>query len=133
MADLLSGRIGLTMVGPQGMLPYIRQGSLRALAVSTGTRYTALPDVPTLVECGFPSLDVPVWFAAFVRTATPAPILAKLRTTVAEVTGTPEYEAALAKIGALPIRLPAESADARLASEKKMWIEAVERTGAKGG
>ena len=132
MADLLSGRIGFTIVGPQSVLPHIKEGKLRALAVSTGTRYAALPDVATLVESGFPTLEAPVWFAAYVRTTTAAPVLAKLRTTLAAITSTPEYEAGLAKSSAQRMTVPVETADSRFAGEKKMWVEAVERTGAKG-
>ena len=132
LADLLSGRIGFTIVGPQGMLPHIKEGKLRALAVSTGNRYAALPDVPTLVESGFPLLDAPVWFAAYVRASTPPAVLARLRTVLAEVDRSPEFEAGLAKVGAQRMTLPPESAATRLAAEKKMWVDAVERTGAKG-
>jgi tripartite-type tricarboxylate transporter receptor subunit TctC len=132
MTDLLSGRIGFTVVGPQSVLPHIKEGKLRALAVSTGTRYAELPDVPTLVESGFSALEAPVWFAAYVRSATPAPVLEKLRAALAAVTATPEYEAGLAKSAAQRMMVPVESADERFASEKKMWVDAVERTGAKG-
>ena len=114
------------------MLPHIKEGKLRALAVSTGTRYAALPEVPTLVESGFRSLDAPVWFAAYVRATTPAPVLARLRTALAQATGAPEYAAALEKVGAQRMTIPVETADARFAGEKKVWVDAVERTGAKG-
>ena len=132
MTDLLSGRIGFSITGAQGVLPHIKEGKLRALAVSTGSRFAPLPDVPTLVESGFPALEAPVWFAAYVDSATPAPVLAKLRDALGAVLGTPEYEAGLAKVSAQPMKVPVESADARFATEKKMWVDAVERTGAKG-
>ena len=84
------------------------------------------------MESGFPTLEAPVWFAAYVRASTPGPVVAKLRTVLAEVTATPEYEAGLAKSSAQRMTVPVESAQARFASEKKMWVDAVERTGAKG-
>ena len=83
MTDLLAGRIGFTINGVQSVLPLIQQKKLRALAVSSGTRIAELPDVPTLVESGFPMLDVPVWFAVMAPAATPAPVLAKLRSALA--------------------------------------------------
>src|SRR6185295_16292525 len=61
MADLMAGRIGLTLVGPQTVIPLIRQGKLRPIAVSTSKRYPGLPDTPTLLEAGFKELDLPVW------------------------------------------------------------------------
>jgi tripartite-type tricarboxylate transporter receptor subunit TctC len=132
LADLLSGRIGFTLVGPQGMLPHIREGKLRALAVTTAVRYPVLPEVPTLVEAGFPALDAPVWFAAYVRASTPPAAIERLRTALTQVNLSPEYEAGLANLGAQRMVVPPEAARERFAAEKKMWVDAVERTGAKG-
>ena len=133
MTDLLSGRIGFTIVGPQSVLPQIREGKLRALAVSTATRFAGLPDVPTLIESGFPKLDVPVWFAVYVNAATPAPVVARLRAALDAVLASAEYRAGLAKASAQPLALPAAQADARFAAERRMWIDAVTATGAKDG
>ena len=132
MADLLSGRIGFSVIASQTVVSHVRDGKLRALAVSTGNRFSGLPEVPTLVESGFPALDVPVWFAVYAPRATPAPALAKLRSTFASVVATPAYQAGLTKISAQPLNVPVESADARFATERAMWVDAVKRTGAKG-
>jgi tripartite-type tricarboxylate transporter receptor subunit TctC len=132
LADLLSGRIGFSIVGPQGILPQVKEGKLRVLAVTTGSRYAALPSTPTLVESGFPELDIPVWFGAFVRADTPTDELGKLRSALAATTGSPEYKAGLEKQAAQPMEVPVQSAASRFATEKRMWIDAVERTGAKG-
>lgn len=131
MTDLLSGRIGFTIVGPQSVLPQIREGRLRALAVSTATRYDGMPDVPTLIESGFPRLDVPVWFAVYLHAATPAPLVTRLRSALDAVVASREYEAGLAKASAQPLRLAPAVAATRFASERRMWIDAVEATGAK--
>lgn len=130
MADLLSGRIGFAINGVQSVLPLIRQGKLRALAVTTGSRYAELPNVPTLVESGFPLLDVPVWFALYAPAATPAPILARLRGALAALTATPAYGAELARRGAIVMKAPVEGADAMFARERKLWADAVRMTGA---
>ena len=132
MADLLSGRIGFSITGASGVLGSIKEGKLRALAVSTGKRFADLPDVPTFVESGFPSLEAPVWFGAYVAAATPAPVIAKLHSALGEVLGANAYEAGLAKLAAQPMNVPADTVQARFQSEKKMWVDAVERTGAKG-
>lgn len=132
IADLLSGRIGFSIVGPQGILPHVKEGKLRVLAVTTNKRYAAVPSAPTLVESGFPELDIPVWFGAFVRADTPADELAKLRASLAAATASPEYKAGLEKQAAQPMEVPVQSSASRFAAERRMWIDAVERTGAKG-
>ncbi len=130
MTDLLSGRIGFAVNGVTSVLPLIRQGKLRALAVTTGTRYSELPNVPTLVESGFPLLDVPVWFAVYAPAGTPAPALARLRAAMATLTATPAYGTELAKRGAVVMKVPVESSDAMFARERTLWADAIRSTGA---
>jgi tripartite-type tricarboxylate transporter receptor subunit TctC len=130
MTDLLSGRIGFTVNGVQSVLAHIQQKKLRALAVTTASRYPDLPDVPTLIESGFPSLDLPVWFAVFAPAATPAPVLGRLRTALGSVISAPSYAGELFKRGALVMRVAPENADALFARERALWVEAVRTTGA---
>ncbi len=130
MADLLSGRIAFSIIASQTVMPMIRDGRLRALAVSTGTRYGELPEVPTLVESGFPTLDAPVWFALVAPAATPAPAVARLRATLDAVVSAPGYAGELAKRSALVMRVPAEASAALLARERALWTDAVRMTGA---
>ena len=130
MTDLLAGRIGFSMNGVQSVLPLIRQGKLCALAVTTATRYAELPDVPTLVESGFPALDLPVWFAVYAPTATPAPVLARLRAALSTLTATPVYSAELGKRGAVIMKLPVAASEAMFNRERALWAEAVRITGA---
>ncbi|HMA08008.1 MAG TPA: tripartite tricarboxylate transporter substrate binding protein [Ramlibacter sp.] len=130
MTDLLSGRIGFTVNGVQSVLAHIQQKKLRALAVTTAARYPDLPDVPTLVESGFPTLDLPVWFAVYAPAATPAPVLARLRGALSAVTAAPGYGGELAKRGALVMRVPVEASGALFARERALWVDAVQTTGA---
>ena len=130
MTDLLSGRIGFTVNGVQSVLPHIQQKKLRALAVTTAARYPDLPDVPTLVESGFPSLDLPVWFAVYAPAATPAPALARVRAALAAVTAAPGYGGELARRGALVMRVPVEASGALFNRERALWVDAVQTTGA---
>lgn len=130
MADLLSGRIGFAINGVQSVLPLIKQGKLRALAVTTATRYPELPNVPTLVESGFPALDLPVWFGVYAPAATPAPALARLRAALATLTATPAYGTELARRGAIVMKVPVEAGEAMFARERTLWADAVRSTGA---
>ena len=129
--DLLSGRIGFSFIAASTMLPLIREGKLRALAVSTNTRLATLPDVPTLVESGFPMLDAPTWFAAVVPSATPAPVLAALRSAFAAAISAPAYAPEMDKQSSIVVKMGPEAAEAMLTRERRVWTDAVRNTGAK--
>lgn len=130
--DLLSGRIGFSQMGASTAVPLLRgqEGKLRALAVSTAKRSPALPDVPTLIESGFPTLDVPVWFAAVAHAATPAPVLASLRAALAKATSDAVFKAEMDKQLGTAEQVSVEAAEAMLARERKIWADAVRSTGA---
>lgn len=129
-ADLLSGRIAFSFIGASTTLPLIRSGQLRALAVSTGARVASLPDVPTLVESGYPMLDTPTWFAAVAPAATPGAALAGLRGAFAAAIASPAYAAEMGKQAATIASISPLEAEALLARERKVWVDAVRATGA---
>jgi len=130
MTDLISGRIGMTFTAASAALPQVKAGKLRAIAVTTGTRSRFAPDVPTLVESGFPSLNAPTWFCAMVRASTPAPVVAKLRTEYNAVIGSDAYAKALEARSMEVMLVPPEKSDEFLAKERALWTEAVKLTGA---
>ena len=129
MTDLLAGRIGMTFTAASAALPLVQSGQLRALAVTTGKRSRFRPDLPTLVESGFPSLDAPTWFAAVAPAKTPSPILAKLRTEFNAVITSEAYSNALEKRSMEVMLVPPETSDQFLAKERKLWSDAVKLTG----
>ncbi|MGN6569900.1 MAG: Bug family tripartite tricarboxylate transporter substrate binding protein [Pseudolabrys sp.] len=130
MTDLLAGRIGMTFTAASAALPLVKSGQLRAIAVTTGTRSRFAPDVPTLVESGFPSLNAPTWFAATASAKTPAPIVAKLRTEFNAVIGSDAYAKALEARSMEVMLVPTEKSDEFLAKERALWSDAVKLTGA---
>jgi tripartite-type tricarboxylate transporter receptor subunit TctC len=127
--DLLAGRIGMTLTAASAALPLVQSGQLRALAVTTGQRSRFSPDIPTLVESGFPSLDAPTWFGVVVRTPTPALILGKLRGEFNSVITSEGYSKALEKSSMEVLPVPPDAADQFLAKERKLWSDAVKVTG----
>jgi len=129
MTDLLAGRIGITFTAASAALPLVKSGQLRALAVTTGKRSRFAPDVPTLVESGFPSLDAPTWFAAVARTGTPAPIVAKLRAEFGGVIASDSYAQALEKQFMEVLAVPPDSSEEFLSRERKLWTDAVKVAG----
>jgi len=125
MTDLIAGRIGMTFTAASAALPLVKSGQLRAIAVTAGKRSRFAPDIPTLVESGFPSLDAPTWFAAVVPSKTPASIVAKLRSEFNGVIASDGYAAALEKGSMEVMPVPPETADQFLAKERALWSNAV--------
>ena len=129
-ADLLGGRIGFSFIAASMTVPLVREGKVRALAVSTGARLPALADVPTLVESGFPMLDAPTWFAAVAHSATAEPILTALRSAFAAAIATTGYAAEMEKQSTIVVKMGPDEAATMLARERRVWTDAVRRTGA---
>jgi tripartite-type tricarboxylate transporter receptor subunit TctC len=96
---LLAGDVAMFMVGTSTAVPHIQSGALRALAVTSPARVDSLPDVPTFAEAGSPGVDVSIWFAVLVPSATPLAIIRKLNTDIGQAVADPEYRKALAARG----------------------------------
>jgi tripartite-type tricarboxylate transporter receptor subunit TctC len=133
MTDLTAGRVGFGFPGAPLAVPAARAGTLRALAVTTPRRIAALPEVPTMVELGVPQLDAPSWFGLVAPSATPAPVLARLRAEMDALNTDPVYRQALEAQTSDTMPLTPDQADALLARERQVWGEAVRRSGATAG
>ena len=101
--DLVAGNVQMTFEGTGVLLPLIAAGKLRALAVTSAQRNPAIPDIPTMVESGFPDFVTGGWTGLLGPASLPAPIVGKLNTAVNEGLKTPEMKAALAKFRADPL------------------------------
>jgi tripartite-type tricarboxylate transporter receptor subunit TctC len=128
--DLLGGRIGFCVTGSTLAVQLASKGTLRALAVTTPTRVPQLPDSPTLVEAGYPTLDVPSWWSLVTTPGTPEPVMAKLRQACQAVTTKPAYLAALEKQSTFPFQVAPDKATAFMAAERARWAAAVKSSGA---
>jgi tripartite-type tricarboxylate transporter receptor subunit TctC len=98
MPDLIAGRIAMLIDGVPAQTKNIQSGVVRALAVTTRTRSTALPDVPTTIEQGV-DYEVPYWTAVFTPAATPKPIVDKLSAEIARAMKDPEVVERLKAVG----------------------------------
>ncbi|MBS0407696.1 MAG: tripartite tricarboxylate transporter substrate binding protein, partial [Proteobacteria bacterium] len=85
------------------VLPHIKAGKLRPLAVTTATRSKALPDVPTLQEAGLKDFNIGTWFGVLAPAATPRDIVARLSTEMIKIIHSPEFAKRMDDIGAIPI------------------------------
>ncbi len=101
--DLLGGQVTMSFDTITPVLPHIKAGKLRPLAVSTGRRSSALPEVPTLAEAGLAGFDIGTWFGVLAPAATPAAVATKLSDAMRQVIASPEFRARMAEIGAEPV------------------------------
>jgi tripartite-type tricarboxylate transporter receptor subunit TctC len=93
---LIAGDVAMFMVGTSTALPFIKNGNVRALAVtSNGSRVDGLPDVPTFAEAGLPQVDYSLWFSIAVPSATPPPIVKRLNADINKIVADPDYQKAL--------------------------------------
>ena len=103
------------------MLPQLRAGAIRALAVTTPVRVPQLPDVPTLMESGYPDIDVSTWYAVIAPTGTPAPVLARLHAEYVKVAQAPETQQFLAAQGLIYLPNDPGVFAARVTAERNRW------------
>jgi tripartite-type tricarboxylate transporter receptor subunit TctC len=101
--DLLGGQISMSFDTVTPVLPHIKSGKLRALAVTSAKRSSALPDVPTLNEAGLKGFDIATWFGVLAPAATPKDVVARLNTEMVKVIRSPEFKKRMDEIGAEPI------------------------------
>lgn len=94
--DLAEGRIDITFGILGTLLPLIKEGRIRALAVTTEKRTTDVPDVPTMAEAGLPGFETSLWFAVVAPAAIPAVVLAQLNREINEILGEPDVKRGLA-------------------------------------
>jgi len=132
VTDLLGGQTHFTIDGMLALMPHIKQGKLRALAVGRPERWPDLPDVPTFPESGFPDITIDAWTGVVAPKGTPPPIVEKLNRLINEGLRTAEIKAALDRFSALPkAGTPAEF-DAFLRDQMPKWAGMVKLAGAKG-
>lgn len=97
--DLLDGRLAVMFLPAPVAAPYITSGKLNALAVTTATRSTAWPDLPTVAEAGIPGYDSATWSGFMVPTGTPEPIVAKLNAEIVRILSLPDVRNTLTSQG----------------------------------
>jgi len=125
--DLFGGRIQLTFDTVAASLPQAAAGKLKPLAVTTGRRFEALPQVPTLAEAGVPGFDLAPWNALVAPKGTPREIVNLLNGHVVAILAEPETRKRLVDLGIQPISGTPEQLEAFIQSEHQKWGELVRR------
>jgi tripartite-type tricarboxylate transporter receptor subunit TctC len=132
--DIAAGHVQLGFAEAGASLPLIRDGKLRALAVSATTRIPSLPDVPPFAEAAnAPDFEAVSWHVLFAPAATPKPIIERLHREMKKIMADPEMIRLTEKIGLLPVDSPdVDGIQKYLASEREKWGSLVKQLGLAG-
>jgi tripartite-type tricarboxylate transporter receptor subunit TctC len=106
--DTVSGQVQFSFGSPIIVLPFIKTGRLKALAVSSPSRMAVLPQVPTMAEAGLPGYEVRIWYALLAPAGTPKDVLAKVGAEVTRILALPEMKEKLDAAGMERLTIPSE-------------------------
>ena len=131
LTDLLAGRTQATSAGLPALLPHIKAGKLRPIAVGTAQRLPALPDVPTVAEMGFKDFETSQWYGILVPAGTPREIVKRLQEESLKALKSNSVTERFASDSAVGGGGPPEEFAAYIAQQQKVWKEIVKRAGIK--
>jgi tripartite-type tricarboxylate transporter receptor subunit TctC len=112
-------------------LPYVKDGRLRALGVTTAQRSPIAPEIPTIDEAGLPGYEITTWYGLFVQGATPRSVIAKLQQEVARILSQPDMKERIAADGMSVVANSPEQFAAFLRGETQKYTRIIEAAGIK--
>jgi tripartite-type tricarboxylate transporter receptor subunit TctC len=130
VSELISGQVQLASIGLPPVMPYVKSGRLRVIAVTGMTRSDLLPQTPTVHESGLPGFDVTSWYGIFGPAALPKDILAKLNADVAAILGAADLKSRLDALGAEPGSMTQDAFARYVREEVTKWAKVVKDSGA---
>jgi len=131
VTDVIAGHVQAMFSNSPVALPHVVAGRLRALAVTSPRRSTAAPDLPTMVEAGFPDFKAVVWQGFSARAGTPRAIVDRLNASAREALAAPEVVVRFQELGAERVGSTPEQFAELVARELDVWRDVVRRSGVK--
>src|SRR5262249_6981283 len=131
VTSTIAGHTPIAFSSPASSIAQAKDGKLRALAVATGKRLSALPDVPTMAEAGFPEVEGNFWVGMFAPAGTPPEIIALLNREIGNAVTLPDMRERLDALGFEPAATTPQQAGATLKSDSVKWAKVIQAAGIK--
>ncbi len=131
VTDLVSGQVSMMIANTPAVLPMVKAGRLKPLAVTSLSRSSLMPELPTVAESGLPGFEVIVWYGVLAPAVTPKPIIAKLNGYLKQMASVPEVKERLAGQGAEAISSTPEEFARKIREDMKKWAKVVQVSGAR--
>ncbi len=125
VSDLIAGQVDTTFTGSTVVMPHIRSGRLRALAVGSARRLPTLPDVPTVAESGWPGFEADQWYGLVAPAGAPAAVVERLNAEVNRALTVPEVAEQLSREGAVGLPGTPQAFGQLIRQELPRWAEVV--------
>ncbi|MCA1246566.1 tripartite tricarboxylate transporter substrate binding protein [Massilia sp. MS-15] len=130
ISDLLGGHIPMMFDSTIAIMPHIKSGKVKPIAISSAKRSPLLPDVPTFAEAGLPQIESYAWYGFFAPAKTPKPVLAKINAEAIKVMKGPEFQKVLADTGSDFVGDTPENFAKFVQAEHARWSKVVKQSGA---
>lgn len=131
LTAVLSGEVQVSFLSPLTAHSQLKGGKLKALAVSSSTRFPSVPEIPSAAEAGIPGMEAKLWFGLFAAGKTPRPIVMKLNREIGDILRTPETREAILKQGIETTPSTPEELGEWVKSELARWTPIIRATGIK--
>jgi tripartite-type tricarboxylate transporter receptor subunit TctC len=132
VGDMVNGQLDVTIENIAAVLPFVQQGRVKAIAVTSAKRASVLPEVATVAESGVPGFDVVAWGAMVAPAGTPRKVVDRLNTALRAALADPAVLRAYAALSVEALPSSPEEFSALMKRETPRWAEAVRRAGVKG-
>jgi tripartite-type tricarboxylate transporter receptor subunit TctC len=127
LTDLLAGRLQFMFLDVPTLLPYLKAGKIRALAVAPSAGARAMPNIPTIAASGYPGFDIHAWYGMLVKAGTPAGPRQRLYQAVCDAIQSSEGKAYLASVGIDPGGMPPPAFAQLIHQDLVGWKETIDR------
>jgi tripartite-type tricarboxylate transporter receptor subunit TctC len=131
LGSTVAGHTTVAFIGVPPAVPQIREGKLRALAVTSNVRSHALPDVPTMAEAGYPDIQADAWLAVIVPAGTPKEIVTLLNRLIVTILALPDIKHRVATLGFEPVASTPEECGAQFRTDGVKWAKVIREAGIK--